>query len=87
MSQFVGKILGQRHVLHFEATTRDKPGPPPVHPLIPSVTCLPIHPFRTPNQKGDGGYPPPFGTFPEGLCTPRPRSLQGAIPQALHFAF
>ena len=66
-SQFVGKILGQRHVLHLETTT--------VQPLIPSVTCLPIHPFRTPNQRGDGGYPPLFGIFPVGFCTPRPRSL------------
>ena len=74
-SQFVGKILGQRHVLHLETSTRDKAGPPPVQPLIPSVTCLPIHPFRTPNHRVNGGYPPPFGTFPEGLNTPRPRSL------------
>ena len=69
-SQFVGKILGQRHVLHLETTTRDKAGPPPVQPLIPSVTCLPIHPFRTPNQRGDGGYPPSFWDLPRGVLHP-----------------
>lgn len=57
-SQFVGKVLGQHHVLHLETSTRDKAGPPPVQPLIPSVTCLPIHPFRTPNQRGHGGVSP-----------------------------
>ena len=69
-SQFVGKILGQRHVLHLETSTRDKAGPPPVQPLIPSVTCLPIHPFPTPNQRGDGGYPPSFWDLPRGALYP-----------------
>ena len=69
-SQFVGKVLGQHHVLHLETSTRDKAGPPPVQPLIPSVTCLPIHPFRTPNQRGHGGYPPSFWDLPRGALRP-----------------